>query len=216
MKRLIIWLYDKYCKFNKVILIMTLIASFLFGLIGVGPFLKSPIYQWLKSVSNSNPLFAEIFDYQDFVVDAIISSSMPTFFVFAAVMFAYDYENNNIDKINSISKYTLPFIRGTSKIVMMIGSVILGVACFGAYYLGKDVAIMYVAIVGLFFLGMGYLFRLGSNPILNQNSLLNNFAFHIGCLFTLLGVAAYLHGIVADPVRLWLTLPEAYKVNSLH
>lgn len=211
MKIKLVKFHSIYHKYNLAILMLSILLAFSFGYFLLSPFLESDLYYWVKNMRQESIVISELTNYGDMVTDGIVSSMVPVLIAWAIVMFAYSSNNTNINQLNAFSKYFNFLTRGPGTIILLLGFVVIGMSCYGIVRHGQDTTFFIIFVIGFLLAAIGFIYRKSAELQLKKNKNLDKYSFCIGSISLFLALLAYLYGIIAGPIRIWLTLSKIYN-----
>lgn len=210
IKKIIGMAVDAYNVYKTTIMLTSICASLLVGILVIGPFVTSEAYEWFVQQTKNNPLLYEFVDVQDMLSKKIIASTVPFFVIWTCVLFAYISNKEKINEINQASKYLSIFTGGTGFIIIVFGFCLFGTFGYSLFHFGYSLELLLSLFFSSLIIGMGFFIRAMMRPHLKENIYLTKSAPALFSTCILLGLAAYLYSIFADPIQLILSINKAY------
>jgi len=213
IKRNIRKAYRYYKQYRLFVLIINILVAFIIGAFVFSPFIETETYQWIKELRNTNELVAALIDPEYMFIDSFIASTTPLFFAWACVMFLYFAFAEKIRKINQITKYFNFLTKGPGYLILMLGSLICGMAFYGCLIDGINKIYIVVLGVGIYFITLGSIFRMAGGLQLKRSAFLDKYACHVGIVCLLLGIASYLYGVISDPIKTYKIIKHFHSLS---
>lgn len=205
-----------YGIYKLIILLCIVICSFSLGFFVFGPFMTSEVYEWFKIQSNGNKIISELVDVQGMVADKLIASTIPLFMVWVVVLTAYRLDKTKISIINENSKYLALFSGTTAIIVLSLGSILSGICSYGLKLYGYSHSFLIATLFALMVIASGLLIRKATKPELVENSSLNKLSGVMLFICIIFMAAAYLWGLIKDPLMYWSVINNAYEMANTY
>lgn len=201
-----------YGKYKLSILLCIVIASFALGFFIFGPFMTSDVYEWFKIQSSGNKIISELVDVEGMIADKLIASTIPLFMVWTVVLTAYRLDKTKISTINDSSKYLALFSGTTAVIVLSLGSVLVGLCSYGLKLYGYSHSFLIATVFSVLVIACGLLIRKATKPELVESSSLNKLSGVMLFICIIFMAAAYLWGLIKDPLMYWSVINNAYDM----
>lgn len=203
-----------YGTYKFLILLFIVVCSFALGFLIFGPFMTSDVYAWFKTQSSENKIISELIDVQAMIADKLIASTIPLFMVWSVVLTAYRLDKTKISIINENSKYLALFSGTTALIVLSLGSILLGICSYGLKLFGYSHSFLFAEVFSLLVVACGFLIRKATKTELVENPVLNKLSGVMLFVCIILMTAAYLWGLVKDPLMYWSVINDAYELAN--
>lgn len=197
-----------YHTYKLVILILSIVAAFMFGLCVIAPFIDSGIFPWIKNQMLKNNLIALLLDPEDMFINAFISSMVPVFMTWGVILLVYYANKDKLEEINNITKYFSFLTKGPGTLVLMIGFAIIGMSSYGFIKYGNHTSFIMVLVSGVAFVLVGFAYRAAGRLHLKQSKLLDKSAFCGGIIFIVFAFFTYTYGLLSGPVQLLLAIKK--------
>lgn len=204
-------LLQLWSRARSILFSVLAMAAFATGLLVVGPFVSSPAYKWMAYDIEQNPLIGELLNFEGMLLEKLISTTVPFFLVWSLVLLVYGATKGVKEAaISRVGPVLSMFTGGAGALIALWGSVLLGLSVFGLMHHRNALAVITFSVIGLVLFVCGFVLKSYAHPRVVDRPWLRNHACVIGVVLGLLGVCAFLYGIVAKPIQLFMLITDAY------
>lgn len=194
--------------YKWTVLVLTLLGGALLGYVFVGPFLTSGVLEWVKE---QPPIVGYLLSVESMINDSLISACVPMFLLWSISFYSYSSFKNKLDSVNEIIPLAWLFARSPATLVLFLSSILVGICIYGWVGYRHSSSLLALSILSACFIVIGFVLRASCTPKIKENKFLNKYSRVTAHVCVALTLAAYLWGIFADPISLYLLIQESME-----